>query len=87
MAAEIADKVTIIIIIHHVWVNGGHTNLTFVFKMDGIMHNLSNPIFDVLTNQALKVLTFLANQTAEIKALKAKYGMYIGCTSLYIEII
>ena len=30
MAAKIADKVSIIMIIHHVWVHSGHTNLTFV---------------------------------------------------------
>ena len=33
MAAKIADKVSIIMIIHHVWVHSGHTNLTFVFKI------------------------------------------------------
>ena len=33
MAAKIADKVLIIMIIHHVWVHSGHTNLTFVFKI------------------------------------------------------
>ena len=34
MAAKIADKVTLIImIIHDVWVYSGHTNLTFVFNI------------------------------------------------------
>ena len=33
MAAKIADKVSIIMIKHHVWVHSGHTNLTFVFKI------------------------------------------------------
>ena len=33
MAAKITDKVSIIMIIHHVWVHSGHTNLTFVFKI------------------------------------------------------
>ena len=39
------------------------------------MHNVSSPCFGVLSNQALKVLTFLinfpVNQAAEIKPLKA----------------
>ena len=39
--------------------------------MDGIMQKWSNPFFDVLSNQALKVLTFLVNQAAEINHLKA----------------
>ena len=39
--------------------------------VDGIMHNWSNPFFGVLSNQALKVLTFLVNQAAEIKPLNA----------------
>ena len=33
MAAKIADKVSISMILHHVWVHSGHTNLTFVFKI------------------------------------------------------
>ena len=33
MAAKIADKVSIIMIIHHVWMHSGHTNLPFVFKI------------------------------------------------------
>ena len=33
MAAKITDKVSIIMIIHHVWVHIGHTNLTFEFKI------------------------------------------------------
>ena len=39
--------------------------------MDGIMHNWSNPFFGVLSNQALKVLTILLNQAADIKPFKA----------------
>ena len=39
--------------------------------MNGIMHNLSNPFFGVLSNQVLTVLTFLLNQAAEIKPVKA----------------
>ena len=45
--------------------------IELIDKMDGIMHNWSNPFFGVLSNQALKVLTFLVNQAAEIKPLKA----------------
>ena len=41
------------------------------YEMDGIMHNWYNPFFVVLSNQALKVLTFLVNQAAEIKVSKA----------------
>ena len=33
MAAKIADKVSFIMIIHHVWVHSGYKNLTFVFKI------------------------------------------------------
>ena len=32
---------------------------------DGVMHNWSNPFFGMLSNQALKVLTFLVNQAAD----------------------
>ena len=35
------------------------------------MHNWSSPVIGVLSNQALKVLTFLVNQAAEIKPLNA----------------
>ena len=38
--------------------------------MDGIMHNRSNPFYVGLSNRALKVLTFLVNQAAEIVLLK-----------------
>ena len=40
-------------------------------NLDCIMHQWSNPFFGVFSNQALKVLTFLVNQAAEIKPLKA----------------
>ena len=50
------------------WGRGGYEGNLY---LDGIMHNWSNPFFGVLSNQALKVLTFLVNQTAEIKPLKA----------------
>ena len=36
-----------------------------------IMHNWCNSFFGVFSNQVLKVLTFLVNQAAEIKPLKA----------------
>ena len=50
------------------WGRGGYEGNLY---LDGIMHNWSNPFCDVLNNQALKVLTFLVNQAAEIKPLKA----------------
>ena len=41
MAAKIADEVSIIMIIHHVWVHSGHTNLTFVFKITFLFLGIS----------------------------------------------
>ena len=49
----------------------GNMKVSNLYLMDGIMHNWSNPFCGVLSNQALKVLTFLVNQAAEIKPLKA----------------
>ena len=42
--------------------------------MDVVMHNWCNLFFDILSNQTLKVSTFLVNQAAEIKPLKAQNG-------------
>ena len=41
------------------------------FCMWMVLCTIANPFFGVLSNQALKVLTFLVNQAAEIKPLKA----------------
>ena len=39
--------------------------------MNGIMHYWFHSFFGVLSNQVLKVLTFLLNQAAKIQPLKA----------------
>ena len=54
MTAKIADKVTIIMIIHHVWVLSGHTTLDFHVQNNFFV--LRNFMFKDLVNyQAINV--------------------------------
>ena len=82
MAAKIADKVSVIMIIHHVWVHSGHTNLTFVFKITCFEEfhvlrpgRLSRKKFKMAANNTESTITFFKSHRKLF--LVAKYRFLI----------